>query len=354
MFIESEDFMNNEIWQGDLKLEEYHKPLISTKLKNFLKKLATISLSVSMAFSFAGCGEKPVVEQPPVDNDPSITTPVDPNSGTDKEDPGTQTDPTKPTEPDDKEDPTKPAEPDDKEDPGKEEPGHTDPVTPPVEEKFSLAENKDKIIENVMPLLDIYKIMKIGNNATVEQVYDLYITNDESATTIGAVFSGISSVSKVPYLEYGTVTLPENADLSFEKISKSPIEYNNIRDLKFTQLYTFKNTTANYLKYQDTIEKIQKKLFDNYENALWLGWTGRTYPQFDGHQIVCYDGKTIRSILVNIDNDGGQLTFPQGAVDKYFVNNNYTIVNDKVEATLPTNTLQAQIEKELQEKEQQA
>ncbi len=329
--------MKFKLWNGDIK--------------NIFKRLLPIALATTMVFSFVGCGSKNQDDQNNIEPNPPYTTPVDPST----QNPST---PSTPTNPDDKKDPTTPTDPDDNPttptDPDdKKDPDDQDPDTPPVVEEFSLAENKDKIFENVMPLIDIYKMMKISNSANIEKVYDIYINNHEQETTIGFVFSGLIASTSTPYFEYGTVTIPDNAGLTFEQISESPISYKNVRDLKFTQLYQFYITTANYLKYQDTIQTIQQKLFDNYDNALWLGWNGTNYPQYVGHQVVCFDGNTIHSMLININNDGRTLPFPEGAVNKYFVNGDYTVVNDKIEATLPTDTLLAQVQKELQEKEQQ-
>ncbi len=354
---------NFKLWQGDLK--------------RIFKKLLPIALSVTMAFSFVGCGKEkdkngvvdntnPPYTTPidPTPSNPNNQTPADPTPSTpstpttpdkDKDEPSTPTTPDKdkdepstPTTPDkDKDEPTTPTDPNDNKDPDDQ-----DPETPPVVEEFSLAENKDKIIENVMPIVNYYKLRMMGISATIDNIYDIFLEksdNSQYINTIGVIFSGKTSKNDL-YLEYGTIAIPVITNLTYQDLSKT--EQTNIKNLSLARKYNFVMSGTESVKYKPTIQAIQQKLFDNYSHALWLGWTGTNSPQNDSHRVVCYDGKTIIEKNMTIKNDGCTLEFPSGAIEKYFTIGDYT-TGVGATITLPTDTLLAQVQKELQEKEQQ-
>ena len=349
IYYRSEGNMNNfQLWQGDLKSNEYTLPLIGNPFKNFLKKLGTFALTTVMAFTLVGCGhDDPVVENPSGD-DPTYTEPADP----DITDPGDDTDDPVVTPGTDVKDP---------------DDGKDDPVVTPDsgddtdkdkddqdKDDFSLAANQKAILENVMPLINYYSRRKYGNSSKVENVYDIYLTKSENSQivdTIGAVFSG-KTPTQGTYLEYGTITLPTQQNLDYESLSK--VQQKSSSSLIMTRKYNFIIDTAQNKQYESTIKTIQRKIFDNYDSAVWLGWSGSTWPQEHEHKLVCYDGKQIKETWIAIKNDGGTLSFPDGPVEKYLAKNEYRITNDIEAISLPTDTLKTEAQKELSEQAQQS
>ena len=306
------------------------------KRKLFAVLLAAL-LALGTAFCFVGCGEENgSASTPPSPSSPSDTPPDD------EPKPETPEEPSTPEEPEE-ETPETPEEPE-------ENPDDT-PVDPP-EESFSLAENREKILENVMPLIKYYKRNELGNSPTIDEVYDIYLTKSENSQiidTLGIIFSGTTSAQGY-YLDYGTITIPTTQNLDYVLLSKN--QQTNTTNLKLKPIYHF-GVSPSSKRYADTIEKIQRKIFENYDDALWLGWNGTNYPQYDGHQVVCYDGRYIHEIWITIKNDGCTLPFPNGAVEKYLLNDSYTVRNESKVIEIKVKTLNDYINEEIFEQAQQ-
>ena len=307
-----------------------------------------------MLFSFVGCKDNGGQTNGLVPEYPPYEEPVTPggNQQTQPEDPGTT--PVDPTpgkddkEPDDQEpDDPGPQNPDDQ-NPDEKEPDDQEPDDKPVE-KFSYVESKSAILENLDPIFQYYKAMNTLRGSTIE-LQDIYVETDNTHTTIGFILTG-TTPTKSDFLQYGTVTLPAQAGYDLKAASTTGLKI-DAQHIESKCVYQFLRNDAS--KYAESITKMQKTLFENYDNALWLGWSGTNGPQYDYHSLVCYDGNQIQEKHVNIKNDGLSLVFPTGAVDKYFDKGDYTVVSDAtVSIDLPQNTLQMLIEKESQEAEQQ-
>lgn len=315
-------------------------------------------LSTTMLFSFVGCKDNGgqtnglVPEYPPYEEpvtpggnqqtqpeDPS-TTPVDPTPGKDDKEPDDQ-------EPDD----PGPQNPDDQ-NPDDKEPDDQKPDDKPVE-KFSYAENRDKIIENVMTLIDYCKYKRLGAQATVDKVYDIYLEKSENSQyvdTLGAVFAGKTRDNDL-YFTYETITIPVNQDLSYQFLSEN--NQTSTKGLTLNSKYYFTMSSKLSVEYSAIIAKMQKTLFENYDNALWLGWRGFRAPQNDEHTFVVYDGHKIQETYVLVKNDGSTLDYVVGGYNKYFANNQYTEWKERKTVNIEQKTLNDCVLEESQEAEQQ-
>lgn len=287
--------------------------------KKALKTIATVGMSASLlfgaTFGISACGSNENTH-----DNPSISTPVDPEKPDDKTpskpenptNPDIPTNPENPTNPTTPENPTNPDTPTDPENPGENDPNKKPEEQKPEEPVFELnATTKAKIEENLKPTLDELCYNCYGHrNAELQQAY-LRPSESGVVDTLGCVMITNNGNSFL-YSEIKILNLKE--DLTWEKINKSGIGISkySVKNSKITTILDYEsniNQLKNYNKdYESpTFKKAFNITDEEFGSAMFTGWTYSGGIVDAAHRFTLIKDNKIYNTEIIVEKNGNGL-----------------------------------------------
>lgn len=284
--------------------------------KKALKTIATVGMSASLlfgaTFGISACGSNENTH-----DNPSISTPVDPEKPDDKTpskpenptNPDTPTNPENPTNPTNPENPTNPDMPVNPENPGENDPNKKPDEQKPEEPVFELnATTKKTILEKLKPTIDELCYNCYGYKDPVLQ--QAYLRPSESGVvdTLGCVMA-TNDGEGILYSEIKVLKLKE--DLTWEKINKSGIGISNynVKNCAITTIFNLKSKISKIENYDDSyVDDAFKKAFNindqAFNSALFTGWKFEEGPRDVDHYLTYICGNTIYQRVLKVNNSG--------------------------------------------------